>query len=327
MKQHFALFVAIATCMLASEPARSQSTVAALKIVETFRIGGATDWDYPVFDPQSHRLYIACDDHVLVVDTKRGTRIGDIHNLKGAHGIAIAPDNHVGFVTSGEENAVAVFNPKTLKITRRIAMPKEGGKNPDPIVCGGGVAVAIDPANLDAPLTAIHCGGALEYGRPDGAGKLFVNNEDKSEIDVIDTKTMKLVDRWPLAPLESPSGLAIDLEHHHLFSVGENQKMVVIDYNNGKLLATVAIGEGADGCAFDPKLGLALSSNGDDGTVTVVRETSPGKFAAVQTLKTAKSGRTITNDPTSNRFYIPATLPANAGSPAHFGVLVLGGAT
>ncbi len=335
MKRCLTLLVAFASFSIAAPSARSQSSAAKLRIIETFQVGGATEWDYPILDPKAQRLFIACNDHVQVVDTKRGTRIGQIGGLKDAHGIAFVPDKNIGFITSGEENAVAVFDTKTLKIIRKIPMPKEGGTNPDPIIydpasrkvfalCEGGDAVAIDPANLDAPPFPIHVGGALEYGRSDGAGKIFVNNEDKSEIEVIDTKAMKLVDHWPLAPLETPSGLAIDLARHRLYSVGENEKMAVVDYGNGKLLATVPIGKGADGCAFDPKLNVAVSSNGEDGTATIVRETSPGKFEAVQTLKTAKSGATITDDPSTSRFYIPATIPAHGGRPAQFGVLILG---
>jgi DNA-binding beta-propeller fold protein YncE len=333
------LVAAIASTILlgTAQCVYAQKDSARLKVLDTVRVGTAKNWDYPVVDSESHRLYIACGDHVLVVDTRRGTRIGDIVGVKGAHGIAIVPGKNLGFITSGKENAVAVFDPQTLKVTRKISMPNESGENPDPIVydpasrkvfalCEGGDAVVIDPAKLGSPPTAIHCGGALEYGRSDGAGRLFINNEDKSEIDVVDTETMKLTDRWSLAPLETPSGLAIDLKHHRLFSVGENQKMAVIDYDRGKLVATVPIGAGSDGCAFDSALGVALSSNGDDGTVTIVGETSPGKFAVVQTLDTLKSGRTITDDPATNRFYIPAAIPSKAGQPAQFGFLIIGAA-
>jgi hypothetical protein len=335
MKRLFALLAIASAFVIAPQSVRSQPHSSKLSVINTFHIGGAKEWDYPILDSESHRLYVACNDHVVVIDTKIGKQIGNIQGLEDAHGIAIVSDKKLGFITSGGENAVAVFDPHSLKITRKIKLQGAGGKNPDPIIydpasrrvfafCEGGDAVAIDPANLEAPPIAIHVGGALEYGRADGSGKIFVNNEGKSEIDVIDTMAMKVTDHWSLAPLKEPSGLAIDLKHHRLFSVGENQKMAIVDFDNGKLLGTVEIGEGADGCAFDPKLGVAVSSNGDDGTATVVAETSPGKFGVVQTLKTAKSGATIVDDPTSNRIYIPATVPAQAQQPAQFGVLVLG---
>jgi DNA-binding beta-propeller fold protein YncE len=335
MKRLFALMVASSALLNVPQTASSQLLTAKLRVIDTYPIGGASNWDYPIVDPESHRLYIACDTHLQVVDTNTGKRIADIGELQGAHGIAIVTAKKLGFISSGRDNTIAVFDLHSLKITHKIKTPNGGGKNPDAIMydpasrkvfafCAGGDVVAIDPANLDSSPLPIHIGGKLEYGRADGAGKVFVNNEDKSEIEVIDTKAMKLIDHWPLAPIEAPSGLAIDLKHHRLFAVGENQKMAILDCQNGKLLGTVSIGEGSDGCAFDPKLGVALSSNGDDGTVTVVAETSPGKFAAVQTIKTAKSGRTIVSDPTKSRFYIPATLPPHGRKAAQFGVFVVG---
>jgi DNA-binding beta-propeller fold protein YncE len=335
MKRLFALLVAFSALLNASQSASSQPLSAKLGVTDTYQIGGASKWDYSIVDPELHRLYIACDNHVQVIDTKTGKRIADIGDLQGAHGIAIVSDKKRGFITSGRENTVAVFDLHSLKITHKIKTPKGGGKNPDAIIydpasrkvfafCAGGDVLVIDPADLNASPFPIHVGGKLEYGRADGNGKVFVNNEDKSEIEVIDTKAMKLIDHWPLAPLETPPGLAIDLKHHRLFAVGENQKMAILDYENGKLLDSVSIGEGSNGCAFDPKLGVAISSNGDDGTVTVVAETSPGKFAAVQTIKTAKSGRTIVDDPTMSRLYIPAILPAHGRKATRFGVLVLG---
>jgi DNA-binding beta-propeller fold protein YncE len=327
--------IVLITIVFGMQPANVRSAPPKLGIIESFHTGGASEWDYPIMDSDAHRLYIACSDHVQVIDTKSGKRIADLKNLDDAHGIAIVPDKKLGFITSGGENAIAVFDLHSMRITKKIKMPKGGGKDPDPIIydpaskmvfalCAGGDAVAIDPANLNAPTKSIPCGGKLEYGRADGQGKLFINNEDKSEIEVIDTKAMKLVDHWPLAPVEAPSGLAIDTAHHRLFAVGENKKMVVLDYTTGKAIGSVDIGEGSDGCAFDPKLGVALSSNGDDGTVSVVAESAPGNFEVIETIKTSKSGATIVDDPATSRFYVPAKLPAQKNRPAEFGVFVLG---
>jgi DNA-binding beta-propeller fold protein YncE len=315
----------------------AQSQPAKLSVVDTFYLGNATRWDYPVVDSESHRLYLACNDHLQIVDTQTGKRIGDVAGLQRAHGIAIVSDKNLGFVTSGMENAVVVFDLDSFKVKQRIKSRDGIGRSPDAIVydsasrkvfalCAGGAALAIDPANLDVPPIAIDLGGKLEYGRADGNGKLFINNEDKSEIDVVDTKALKLTDRWSLAPLEAPSGLAIDVDQRRLFSVGKNKTMAIVSSETGKLLATAPIGAGPDGCEFVSKLGssgVALSSNGRDGTVTVVAETSPGKFSVVQTVETAKSGRTIAADPLTGRIYIPAMLARGAGS-ADFGVLVLG---
>jgi DNA-binding beta-propeller fold protein YncE len=151
---------------------------------------------------------------------------------------------------------------------------------------------------------------------------VFVNSEDKSEITVIDSKELKVTDHWPIAPTTGPTGLAIDAAHHRLFAAGGNEKMAVVDTESGKVVATVDIGKGVDGCAFDPKLGLAVSAN--DGAVTAVHENSPAEFVGSQTLPTLKGGRTITVDPKTHRFYIPAMLPAEGGNAAQFGVVVLG---
>jgi DNA-binding beta-propeller fold protein YncE len=307
-----------------------------LKVVDTFKSGGEGRWDYPVADGDAKRLYVTRGTHLNVIDTESGTLAGDVDGLQGSHGTAIVADKNLGFVTSGRENAVAVFDLKTLKTITKVKTAGGASGNPDAILydpaskkvfafCGGGDAVAIDPANLDAPPVAIACGGKLEYGQADGAGHVFVNNEKTSEIVVIDSQALKVTDKWPIAPTDGPSGLAIDVAHHRLFSVGGNQKMAIVDCTNGKLLATVTIGSGVDGCAFDPKLGVCLSANGRDGTVSVVGEKSPGEFAALQTLTTMRSGRTIANDPKTSRFFIPATLPAEGGTAAQFGIVVVGG--
>jgi hypothetical protein len=217
-------FIAIATFVAmfaAALAANAQSPSTQFGVIDTFHVGNATRWDYPVVDSDSHRLYLACNDHLQAVDTRTGKRIGDVGGLQRAHGIAIVPENKLGFVTSGMENAIVVFDLDSFEVKQRIKSPDRLGRSPDAIIydpashkvfafCAGGATVAIDPAHLEAAPVAIDLGGKLEYGRADGGGKLFVNNEDKSEIDVIDTNAMKLIDRWPLAPLESPTGLAID---------------------------------------------------------------------------------------------------------------------
>jgi DNA-binding beta-propeller fold protein YncE len=315
--------------------AYSQTAEIELKVLKILKVGGEGHWDLALVDPASNRLYITRGTHLQVVDGDTGNIVGDVADLQRAHGTAIVPDMNLGFVTSGGENAVAVFDLQTLQIIRKVKTEGNGGRNPDAIAydpasrkvfafCGGGDAAVIDPMDLNAPIRAVPCGGKLEIGQADGEGHVFVNDEDKSEIIVIDSKLLKVADRWQIAPASGPSGLGLDAGHHRLFSVGSNQKMAVVDYQNGKLLATVPIGKGVDGCAFDPQLGVALSANGADGTVTVVREITPGVFSAVQTLNTLKSGRTITNNPTTSKFFIPATIPAEGETPAQFGIVIIG---
>jgi DNA-binding beta-propeller fold protein YncE len=316
-------------------PAHAQTNVPELKVLKTLKIGGSGRWDCVLVDPDANRLYVTRSTHLQVIDCETGTVVGDIDQLQGAHGTAVVADRNLGFVTSGRENAVVMFNLKTLKVLDRIKTQPSGGQNPDAILydpaskkvfvsCGGGDALVIDPANPSAPSVSIPCGGKLEFGVADDAGHVFINNEDKSEIEVIDTTALKLTDHWPVAPAEHPTGLALDARRHRLFSTGGNQKMAMVDSQTGKLLGTVPIGRGVDGCEFDPKLGVAVCANGADGTVTVVHEDSPGKFSVVQTLPTLKSGRTIANNPKTSQFFIPATLPAEGDSSAPFGVITIG---
>jgi DNA-binding beta-propeller fold protein YncE len=336
-RQQMLILIGSLAVLVPHSVAQSQTVAAELKVINTFKIGGAGRWDYPVVDAPTNRLYVARGTHLQVIDTNKGTVIGDVADLQGCHGTAIVRDKNLGFVTSGRENAVAVFDLDTFKVVRKISTLGSGGRNPDAILydpaaqkvfafCAGGDAVAIDPASVDAEPVAIPCGGKLEYGQADGAGHVFVNDEDHSQVIVIDSKLLKVTDRWPLAPVTGPSGLAIDETHHRLFSVGRNQKMAILDSGSGKLLASVAIGKGVDGCAFDPKLGVALSANGADGTVTVVHENSPGEFSAVQTLATMKSGRTIADNSQTSQFFIPATLPAEGEVQSQFGIVVVGAA-
>ena len=265
------LFVAIFGGIALSRLAVSQAATPELKVISTFSTGGGGRWDYPTVDSESRRLYVTRVTHLQVIDIDKSAAIGDVTGLQGAHGTAIVPEKKLGFVTSGRENAVAVFDLESFKVLQKISTTSGGhGQNPDAILydpashkvfafCAGGDAVVIDPADLDAPIVAINCGGKLEFGQSDGAGHVFVNCEDKSDVVVLDSRELKASQRWPVAPATSPSGLAIDTAHHRLYSVGSNEKMAVLDSENGKLLATVPIGKGVDGCAFDAKLGVALA--------------------------------------------------------------------
>jgi DNA-binding beta-propeller fold protein YncE len=183
----------------------------------------------------------------------------------------------------------------------------------------------------------IPVGGKLEFGVTDGAGRVFVNVEDKNEIAALDAREMKLIAHWPLAGCEEPTGLAIDVAHRRLFAVCGNKKMAVVDAENGRLVATVPIGEGTDGAGFDAERQLAFSSNGGDGTLTVVHEVTPEKFEVVQTVATRKSARTMTVDPKTHAVFLVAAefgerpaptpevpRPRPPAVPGTFTVLVVG---
>jgi DNA-binding beta-propeller fold protein YncE len=271
-----------------------------------------------------------------VVDLQSGSTVGDVTSLEGCHGATVVPSKNLGFVTSGQEAAVVVFDLKTFKVVRKISTTGGGhGSNPDAILfdpasqkviafCGGGDAFVIDPENLDALKTSIFCAPKLETGQSDGAGRVFVNSEEKSEIVVIDAAALKVTAHWTIAPASAPTGLAIDVIHHRLFSVGDNEKTAVLDSDSGKVLTTVNIGKGPDGCAFDAQLQVAVSANGEDGTATIVEEKSPTEFVVAQTLTTLNTGRTIASDPKTNRFYIPAVIPGGGDQRQQFGIIVIG---
>ena len=310
-----------------------------LKVIATFNTGGAGRWDYPTVDADARRLYVARKIHMQVIDLDKRVPLGDVANLQGAHGTAMhAADQKLGFATSGRENAVAVFDLENFSVSQKISTTLGGhGQNPDAILydpaskkvfafCAGGDAVVIDPANLSAPAVAINCGGKLEFGQWDGAGHVFVNCEDKNEIVVIDSRELKVLAHWPIAPATGPSGLAIDTAHHRLFSVGSNQKMAIVDSENGKLLATVPIGKGVDGCISMRSWAWLSARMAATARLRSSAKIASGAFSSLQTLTTLKSGRTIANDPKTSQFLIPATVPSASDGAMAFGIVVVGAA-
>jgi YVTN family beta-propeller protein len=305
-----------------------------LKVLKTIALGGEGRWDYLGVDAPAHRLYVPRSTHVQVVDLAKGALVGDILKIssRGAHGVALAPAQHLGFITAGRgDDCVRAFDVKTLKVTATI----QTGANPDAIVydpaskhvlamnhTGGDIAV-IDPADLAAKTVSIPVGGKLEYAVVDGAGHAFVCVEDKNEVVQIDTKANRVLAHWPVAPGDGPTGLALDRKRHRLFAGCGNQKMIVLDAKTGQVLATPTIGRGVDGVAFEPTLGVAMSANGKDGTVSVVKETAPGTFAVIQTLKTFPGARTIAVNRMTHQALLPCNVPDGTGKQT-FGIVVVG---
>ncbi|HJT17283.1 MAG TPA: YncE family protein, partial [Thermoanaerobaculia bacterium] len=235
---------------------------AAYHVARHIPVGGTGGWDYPMVDSVAKRLYLSHSDRVEVVDLVTGKVMGTIPKTDGVHGIAIARtrQTHRGFISNGRANTMTIFD---LEKLNTIAEVKTTGENPD--------AILFDPAtariftfngrghnttifNDDGRILAtLDLGGKPEFAQADGAGHVYVNIEDKSEMTEIDSSRMVVARTWSLAPCEEPSGLAIDREHHRLFSVCGNQKMVISDTENGKVIASVEIGHGPDGAAFDPE--------------------------------------------------------------------------
>jgi YVTN family beta-propeller protein len=322
----------------------SGALAAEYKVLQKAALGGDAGWDYLTVDVAARRLYISRATRVLVVDADTLKAAGEIADTPGVHGIAIAGDLGHGFTSNGRDNSVTMFELGSLKPLARI----KAGTNPDAILydvathrvfaCNGGSGdITVIDAKTGAVLGTIPVGGKLEFAVTDGANHVYVNVEDKNEIVAVDARSMVVTAHWPLAQCEEPSGLAIDVAHRRLFSVCSNKHMAVLEADKGRQLATLPIGEGPDAAVFDPERQLAFSSNGRDGTLTVVHETSPEKFEVIQTLTTERSARTMALDAKTHSIFLvaaelgerPAPTPEQPRPrppvvPGSFSVLVVG---
>ena len=310
--------ILIITALLCSSPIiNAQSS---LHVADTFHIKSSGGWDYIFVDTASNKLFVSHGMQVNVIDKNNGDSLGIIPNTTGVHGIALVHDLNKGFTSNGRLNNVFVFDLNTLQVTDSIAT----GKNPDAvfydvyskkiITCNGGSddITVIDPATNKVVAT-IPVKGKPETAVSDYEGNIFINNEDKSEIEVVDMKTMKLIHSWPIAPGEAPSGLSIDRKTKRLFAGCDNKLLMVIDAANGKIIDRLPIDDGCDGTAFDPSTNTIYSSNGE-GTLTVIKEVSKDKFQVVQNLSTKRGARTLCVDIKTGIIYLPT---ADFGAPAN----------
>ncbi len=279
-------------------------------VINSYKLGGEGGWDYLTLDSQSRLLYISRGTHVIVLDADSGTVEGDIPDTPGVHGIALAPDLGRGFVSNGREGTVTIFDIKSLKLISKVKV----GENPDAILYDSATkrvftfngrshdSSAIDATN-GTVLATIKLDGKPEFAVSDGKGMIFDNIEDKSELTEIDARSLQVKSTWPLAPCESPSGLAIDRNRHVLFSGCENEMMAMVNADNGKVITTLPIGKGVDATRFDPGTGLAFASCGD-GHLTVIKEESENKFAVVENVSTQEGARTMALDRKTHRVYL-----------------------
>lgn len=307
--------------LIAAVPAFLSAASADYQVVAHFKIGGDGSYDYLRVDPVARRLYVAHEKRFEILDADTGKKLGEIAPITRAHGVALDPQSGHGFATSGIDDLITMFDPKTLATLKQF---KSTGSNPDAIEFdpatkriyvgnhGGGGVTVIDPASGDIVAT-IAIEGKLEALTFDGRGHGFVNVEDKSAVGVFDTATLKSTALWSAAPGEGGTGLAIDAVHHRLFSACANNKVVVLNSDTGKVVATVASGEDPDGLVFDPKTGRIFTSN-PDGTITVIQQNSPDSYTTVQTVKTELGCKTIALDEKTGRLVTCA--PAFGPKPA-----------
>lgn len=300
--------VAILLALVLPAPAVASAQLPGYHVVASYVLGGEGGWDYVSVDTAGQRLFIAHNDRITVVDQNTGKVLGEIPGLNRAHGVTYAYHAGHGFATSGGDSSVVMFDLKTLKVLgRTIAAEDADALLYDPasdkvFTFNGDAhsASVIDPGSGQRVMN-IDLGAKPESGATDGQGKVYVNLEEAGTVAEIDVKAMKVTRRWSLAPCASPVGMAIDVAHHRLFSGCRDQQMAISDAVAGRVIATVPIGSGVDGNAFDPSTGYAFSSNGD-GTLTVVGEQG-GKFAVLQTVETMQGARTLGFDPRTHRLY------------------------
>jgi DNA-binding beta-propeller fold protein YncE len=280
-------------------------------LLKTVNVGGTGAWDYLIYDTTGHRVFVSRGNHVMVLDGESGTTVGDILDTPGVHGIALAPEFGKGFTSNGQTNDVTIFDFNTLKPIRRVST----GRGPDAIVYDSSskrvftmngqdnTATAID-VESGQPVGTIPLSGRPEFAAADGRGTVFVNIENKHTLTAIDSHNLTVRSNWDMPGCEGPTGLSMDLENRRLFSGCDNKVLAIMNADSGQLVATVPIGAGVDATAFDPKTALAFSSNGQDGTLTVVHEDSPEKFEVVENVPTEVGARTMALDPDMGTVYL-----------------------
>ncbi|GAC1677622.1 MAG: hypothetical protein PVS2B2_14150 [Candidatus Acidiferrum sp.] len=312
----FNLMTACIGMLLAAGPTLRAQTPSArpsgYHLGKTLAPGGDEGWDYLLVDSEARRVYISHGSRVLVIDADTYETVGQISDTQGVHGISLAPELGRGFTSNGRTHTMTIFDLKTLKTIGTV----KTGKNPDAILYepstkrvftfngGSADATAINAAD-GTVLGTIALGGRPEFAVADDKGNIYVNIENTSELLQVDAQKLKVLHRWPEAPCQEASGLAIDVKNRRLFAGCDNKIMAVMDADSGKVVATPAIGEGVDANAFDPATGYAFASNGE-GTLTVVHEESADKYSVVENVTTKKTARTMGLDLKTHKIFLPA---------------------
>jgi YVTN family beta-propeller protein len=294
------------------------------QIKKKILIPGQGSWDYLTVDEGARRLYVSHGTQVEVLDLDSGAIVGKIENTQGVHGIAIAPDKGRGFVSDGQSSTVTIFDLKTLKTIAEVPT----GKKPDAIIYdpatsrvfafnGGSNSATVIEAKDGKVAGTIDLGGGPEFAAADGNGYVYNNLEDESLVLKINSRTLKVEQRWPTAPCSSPSSMAIDRANRTLFLGCRSKVMAVMDADTGKIITTLPIGDHVDATAFDVETRLIFNSNGE-GTVTVIRQDSPDKYSIVETVKTVPRAKTSALDPKTHQLFL------STAESWQFEVLVMG---
>jgi DNA-binding beta-propeller fold protein YncE len=308
------------------------------RVTHNYALGGDGSWDYIVPDPPNHRLFIARQTRVMVVDEDSGKLLGEVTGIQGAHGTAIAEATGHGFATSGNDQSVVMFDLKTFKALGRITAAEDAdailfdsASNRVFTLNGDAHSSTVIEPQAGKLITNIPLGGKPEYGVSAGDGKVYANLTDTSVVVEIDAKTASVARRWSTEPCKQPVAMAIDTVHHRLFSGCRSGVMAVSDYQAGKVVATIPIGAGVDGAGFDAASGNAFASNAD-GTLTVIHQDSPDQYRVAESVPTPLGSRNMGLDPTNHRLFVASAKfgPPPAGGrgrgpvvPGTFAVMVI----
>src|SRR3954462_3461730 len=326
------VFVACAVLLTAGMSTLPVATAQTFK-AEKFDIKGDGGTDYVAVESATGRVFVSRGTHMMVVDGVTGKVLGDIPDTPGVHGAGLAPKAGHGFTTNGGNSTVTMFDLKTLAVLKQIKVEQGGldgvmyDEPDDKIILTNhsrpiGTLTALDAKTGDIVATVELEDTAPEGAAADGKGHIFVNNESKNTMQVIDVKTWKATASWPLAPCEGPTGIAYDKAANRIFS-GCNRTSVVVDPDTGKVVASIKNGTRVDALGWDPATKLIYIPNGGEGNVTVVHQDSADKYSTVATVPTFAGAKTITVDPTTHNAYLfqpergPAPAPpADAPPPA-----------
>jgi len=305
-------------------------------IVKKIVTGGTEGWDYITMDSDTRLAYIGRENHIDVVNVDSGKVVGKVEGLEGASGLQPVPEFGRGYATSGDAGEVVIVDLKTLA---KIGTVK-AGKDPDSFTYDPVTKRVFVMNSSSANATAINAkdgtlagtvvlGGQPEAALADGKGKVYVNITDKDEIVEADAQTMKVTRRWPLAPGTGPSGLAMDRKNRRLFSACDNQKMVVVNADTGKVVATLRTGAGTDGAAFDPETMNAFAPAGGAGTLTIIHEDSPDSYKVLEEIDTQSGARTMALDMKTHNVLVVTARHGHGAThnmvlPDSFVVLVIG---
>lgn len=296
--------------LLVANICRASSAGPGFSIVKKIPIAGQGSWDYLAVDENARRLYVSHGTQVEVLDIDSGRVVGTIPKTPGVHGIAIAPELSHGFVSNGQSSTVTIFDLRTLRTIGEVPT----GKKPDAIIYdsatsrvfafnGGSNSVTVIEAADGKVASTIDLGGGPEFAVADGTGYVFNNLEDENMVLKIDARKLKVDQRWPTAPCQSPSSIAMDRPHRRLFVGCRSHVMAVMNAESGEVITTLPIGDHVDATAFDTETRLIFNSNGE-GTITIIHQDDPDNYTVVETVKTVPRAKTMALDPKTHQLFL-----------------------